>query len=189
MIRVAVIRVTLGLVVILAWGCGHAAMAHPFHVSIAEAEFNAQTGKLEVALRVHPHDLELALERRAGHTVDLDETEQVDQLITSYLQEVFVLRPDAGTSLRLAWVGKEVGVKFAWLFFEFPLPEISGAWTVENRIFHQRLEDQVNTITFKQQRGERSLSFTRSHARRKLQLPLAARRSAAPQGPTAPSAD
>ena len=35
--------------------------AHPHHVSIAEAEWNLKTRSLEVALKVHPNDLERAL--------------------------------------------------------------------------------------------------------------------------------
>ena len=57
----------------LALGLGGAAPAaegvHPFHVTLAEAEYNAESRRLEVALRVyHPLDLETALTRRAGRT-------------------------------------------------------------------------------------------------------------------------
>ena len=37
--------------------------AHPSHVAIAEAEWNQESKKMEVALRVRPEDLEEALTR------------------------------------------------------------------------------------------------------------------------------
>ncbi len=167
------IRTVLGLFLLLA--CVRSTMAHPFHVSIAEAEFNAKTGKLEVALRVHPVDLESALEKRVGRAVDLDKTAGVDQLITAYLREVLVIQCKGAHPLKLTWVGKEVGIKFAWLFFEYSCHEAKGEWTVTNQIFHDRLADQVNTITFKQHRAQRSLTFTRSRSQRNLSLPLASK--------------
>ncbi len=171
-----VVRSVLGLLLLMVGV--PSATAHPFHVSIAEADFNAKTGKLEVALRVHPADLERALEDRVGRAVDLDKTPDVDRLITAYLRAVLVIQREGAKPLKLHWVGKEVGIKFAWLFFEFACPDATrpnakGHWTVTNRIFHAQMANQVNTITFKQQRGERSLSFTRSRAVRKLELPLA----------------
>ena len=56
--------VCLGLVLCL--GFVGPVMAHPFHASIAEAEFNADSGKLEVALRLHPVDLEAVLREKHG---------------------------------------------------------------------------------------------------------------------------
>ena len=73
------------------------AAPHPFHVTIAEADYNEESGKLEVALRIYnPGDLEEALGRRAGERVDLERTENVDDLIVAYLRG----RPDRRAARR-----------------------------------------------------------------------------------------
>lgn len=64
---------------------------HPFHVATAETRWNLETRKLEVSIRCHPVDLETALRRRTGKKIDLDKTENIDQLLTEYLSETFQL--------------------------------------------------------------------------------------------------
>ena len=48
--------------------------------------------RLEVALRVSPEDLETALTKRAEDKVRLDDSREVDEHITAYLKEHFMLR-------------------------------------------------------------------------------------------------
>ena len=79
------------------------ASAHPRHVSIAEAEFNRESGHFEVALRVRPEDLEQAL-ARTGPRVVLEKTPDVDKRITAYLKRHFSLR-NGGAVQELEWVG------------------------------------------------------------------------------------
>lgn len=88
----------------------HALFAHPFHTSSAEMEFNAKSGRYEVALKVLTVDLEKALAKHASANkrlaaeetklfahlrnrarVDLDKTPGIDKLITSYLKSNFFL--------------------------------------------------------------------------------------------------
>ena len=143
------------------------AQAHPTHVSIAEAEFNEKTGHLEVALRVHPIDLEHALRKRTKTRVDLDKTPDVDKLILDYLQSVFVVKNSPEEQpYKLKWVGKEVTVKSAWLFFEIPkLKHIEGR-LFSNAIFFETLENQVNTINFRQGEQKATLHLTQDRPRR-----------------------
>ncbi len=152
----------------------HVAAGHPFHVSIAEAEFNRSTKKLEVALRVHPSDLEAILSRRTKNRVDLDRTKDVDHLITQYVRETFVVRPKGGEPLKLKWVGKEVDARYAWLYFEFPCTAQPGVWEVTDTILCDWLKDQSNTILFRQGDQRFSLNFRQEQPTRTLQLPLSA---------------
>ncbi len=158
--------------------------AHPFHVSIADAEFNRQSGKLEVALRVHPVDLEGILSRRVGHSVDLDQTPDVDQQIVAYLRETIRVHRSTEEPLPLEWVGKEVGAKYVWLYFEFACPEPTGRWEVTNRLFMDWLADQTNTMTFRLGDERRSLSFTGEEARRWLDVPWNAASPPVSRGPS-----
>jgi hypothetical protein len=150
------------------------AAAHPFHASIAEAEFNAKTNKIEVAMRLHPVDLEAVLRQIEGKPVDLDKTKNIDQLIVSYLAANFRIietgtafekaeKVEAATkskadrkALKLHWVGKEIARKWAWVYFEFDIPSRRENYVIANTVFFDRLDDQVNTVNFRD--GERRWS-------------------------------
>lgn len=141
--------------------CGVAG-AHPYHVVFAEAEANPETGRLQVAMRVFPEDLERALERMSGRErVDLDQTEGVDELIARYLARTVLLRDpeasreegDAPALSTIRWVGKEVGIRHAWLYFEVELgrPDAEGL-EVSLRAMFEIEPTQENTVRFR--RGE-----------------------------------
>ena len=151
--------------------CASTAVAHPFHVSIAEMEFNAPRRRLEVALRVHPLDLEKALMRREGERVDLDRTADIDRHLAAYVQEVFLVKTSAGAPCRVTWVGKEVTLKDAWLYFEVPLPADARQFTLSNRTFFELQEDQSNTMTLRLGAQRRTLRCTRAAPRVTFEIP------------------
>jgi hypothetical protein len=152
----------------LASGAG----AHPFHVTIAEADHNAETGMLEVAIRIYnPGDLEEALSRRVGERVNLERTEDVDEAILAYLKEAIVVERAEGEKAELAWVGKEVTVKTAWLYVEIPLPEGPEGATFTNTLLFEVEPDQVNTMVFGRGKERRSLRFNRSSPTHTLRRP------------------
>ena len=168
--------------------------AHAFHVSVAEAEVNHRTKRIEVALRLHPSDLERALEqmsrstKRSYRRIQLEKEPKVDELILRYLQSSIQLHElkDKTTakktgsartskSAKLVWVGKEVDVKWAWLYFEIPIPKkgLQNA-TLSNKVFFELLDNQVNTIVLKDGKRKQTLSFDKSHGTRRIKLPQAA---------------
>lgn len=72
-------------------------VAHPYHVSMAEVNWNAKTRKFEVALCVWPADLEKALGQQEGRTIDLAKEPNVDQMMEAYVVRRFFLRADPAT--------------------------------------------------------------------------------------------
>ena len=75
----------IGLAVLLT---GSVTEAHPFHVTWAEAEWNSETGMLEVALRVHPGDLENVLRQRTQQQILLADA-SAEKAVEEYLRETF----------------------------------------------------------------------------------------------------
>jgi hypothetical protein len=156
--------------------------AHPFHASIAEAEFNVKTGKLEVALRLHPVDLEAALRDIHGKAVDLDNTKNIDDLILNYLNTHFRIaetrtklqkslarkNQTPRKSLQLNWIGKEITTKWTWAYFEFDTPANLADYSIVNTIFFDRLDDQVNTINFRNGTRRWSRHFTIDNSENRL---------------------
>jgi hypothetical protein len=151
------------LTLALALAPGGVAGAHPYHVVFAEAEANPETEVLQVAMRVFPEDLERALERMSERArVDLDQTEDVDELIARYLARTVLLREppaqgdeavDAIEPSVIRWVGKEVGIRHAWLYFEVEIgrPDPEGL-EISLRAMFEIEPTQENTVRFR--RGE-----------------------------------
>ena len=140
--------------------CVHAVESpHPYHVSLAEVEFNAKSGNFEVALCVWPTDLEKALSTQEGRTVDLQQDKELDKALQRYVQRRFLIRSSedkkdrdvqanleikAGDVGSVRWVGHQVSLKQVWLFFEVKGDNQQQDWTIENRVFFELNDDQLN---------------------------------------------
>lgn len=133
--------------------------SHPNHVSSAEVNWNQKTGNFEVALCVWPADLEKALANDQSKIIDLDKVENLDEMIKSYIEKKFLIRraqsePSTGRSNQhgsnsvqaIRWVGHERDLKAAWLYFEVEGEKLGSQWTIENRVFFEMNEDQLNQI-------------------------------------------
>lgn len=132
---------------------------HPYHVSNAEVNWNPKSGNFEVALCVWPADLERALAQDLQRSIDLDKVENLDSLILAYVEKRFLIRPagtpesHAGVSPDVAsdattirWVGQEHNLKTAWLYFEVQGGKQGPQWTIENRMFFELNDDQLNHV-------------------------------------------
>ena len=132
--------------------------SHPYHVSHAEVNWNEASGNFEVALCVWPADLEKALKGDTGKSVDLDEVENLDQLLEAYIGKKFRITSSDGQgdsnsekapASSIRWVGHERDLKKAWLYFEISGDKTVRKWKVENRVFFELNEDQLNHVDFK----------------------------------------
>lgn len=150
------------------------ATAHPFHVSVTEAEWNADTKRLEVAIRLSAEDLEAALNERAENKIALDDTETSDEAVQAYLKESFIVRrTEKDDPLELEWVGKEVTTKAAWLYFELAAPDGVEGFELTNRVLFDAEESQINTVNVKSQGRKASLRCDRKHPTALIQFDAA----------------
>ena len=140
--------------------------SHPFHVSSAQVNWNSKTGNFEVALCVWPADLEKAIARQQAKPIDLDDVENVDELMQEYIAGRFRIRVPNGSkpgdsaasvptvanldsedrTTAIRWVGHEMDLKKAWLYFEVTGDRQPERWAIENRIFFELNEDQMNQV-------------------------------------------
>lgn len=67
---------------------------HPFHTSVAEIDWNDESKKWEVSLRIHAGDLELALSRDLRTKFNV-ESEDAPARIQAYLAQRFLLLPQS----------------------------------------------------------------------------------------------
>ena len=152
------------------------AIVHPFHVTYAEAQWNPDGSRLQVALRMSPMDLDNALSKASGRRVLLEkETSEAKRaLVENYLRDaIYLASSKEATSKELGqekelqqqqrrkrfhWVGLEDEVRYTWVYFELEVPageaisgEESGVaaerkYWLHHRVFFETEETQINTL-------------------------------------------
>ncbi len=150
------------------------ASAHPLHLSHAEADFNRDTGKLEVAVKVFADDFETQLTARAGHRVSLEKTPaaELDALCLAELAATFTVKSCDGAPQPLHWVGRELkdAENHLWLYFEAPLPGGAAGARIFHGVLGDLFRDQLNsvlvrdagravTLVYFPDRGEKTVVF------------------------------
>jgi hypothetical protein len=168
-------NVTIGrLLAIVLWaaaqvGLAASAEAHPFHFSFAEGTWNEQTQRLEVALRLEPHDLEATLRQHAGRAVTL-EAPTTEKLMQEYLQKSVRLETSRGKPAEIRWVGSEIKIKAVWLYFEVPLPHGLEGVKITNTLLLEHLPNQVNVMALSQGEQATALYFSAKKSTLLVQL-------------------
>ncbi len=101
---------------------------------------------------------EKALKGDSGKSIDLDKAEDLDRLMETYVAKKFrITQANVQANLNskntelvsIRWVGHERNLKKAWLYFEIPGDKVNRQWKVENRVFFELNEDQLNHVDFK----------------------------------------
>jgi hypothetical protein len=141
--------VSSGLILFLA--CAFSPLrveAHKFHASFATLNYNEQSKSVEVTMRIFPDDLEAALSKQLGRSVKLEKSKESSLMIMNYLRKTFELK-QGGRVQTFRWVGMELGVDSAWLYFEAKLPAgIVGA-QIRNQFLCELFDDQTNVVSIK----------------------------------------
>lgn len=126
-------------------------LAHPYHTSLMEMEWNAEAQQWELALRFLPEDLEDALQLAAGKRVDLERTAGVDELMLEYIRQHLKLLPatapaedGAADTNTWQWVGKEVGYKAIWIYLT--VKASAPPLRLGNSLLFERNPQQVNRV-------------------------------------------
>lgn len=135
---------------------GASSRAHPYHTSTAQIDVRGE--RLEIALKAEPEDLEQALTRLAGRRVHLDRDTDVDRWALEYLRTHFIVRHETAGPRPLTWVGKDVSIAEAWLFFECTVPGGARAHVLLDTMFFDIAPTQTNLVLVND--GERSHSLT-----------------------------
>lgn len=97
--------------------------AHPFHSSTTEIEWNASSGKFEVAMRLRIADLEDALSAIQKRRVNVETDPNRERFVKAYLQKHFSIGDRKDEKCLLHWVGMELELHDAWVYFE---AEVAG---------------------------------------------------------------
>ena len=128
--------------------------SHPFHVSCAEIEYNQNRETFEVALCVWPEDLAKAVSKMEEESIDIDALSEAkrDEIFKKYVFQKFrfvdasVAGNEQPLPATIRWIGSELDVKKGWLYFEVDAKSAGTQWTIENQMFFELNEDQLNQV-------------------------------------------
>ena len=151
--------------------------AHSLHQSTAEADWNAETQKLEVSLTVFVNDLELALMRQSEREMRVGKTAKdvFDAQARLYLSKCFIVTDVTGQKIKIEWIGCELDAStqktaeptLTW-FFEITLPLGLKGVSVWNGIFCDLFADEVNLLLLRKGSEKIQMLFQKGTAAQNL---------------------
>lgn len=145
------------LIAVALTGLGEQAFAsHPFHVTRAEVEYNAKRQTFEVAICVWPEDLQRAVSKMEKRDVKIDTESETkrDEIFGRYVARNFKFvaksksadKNEKPSTAKIRWIGSELEVKQGWLYFEVDAKTAATNWSIENRMFFELNDDQLNQV-------------------------------------------
>ena len=140
------------------------ANGHPVHASYAEMEYNPESRSLEVALRLQPEDLNHLL-KPDGTKGEKSRPKDFGTRIVPVLKKYFHVTDPDSKMREIKWIGHEVDLKEAWLYFEISLDDARiQQCMVENSLFLGNRPRQINTVFLKHGRRSNSFHFFRGNS-------------------------
>lgn len=148
--------------------------AHPIHTSLAEANYDAPTRTLQVALRVFADDFEAALTSQEKRKISLARTapDEFEALTRAYLSQHFTVKSSAGTAVPLRWVRREwkEAANELWLYFDAPLPDgVEGA-VIHHALLREEFSNQINSVQVRDGERRTTLVFLPSHREKRVKF-------------------
>lgn len=127
-------------------------VAHDFHLSVCEINYNSTTKALEISYKVFIDDLELALKENGAKKMHLGtekESEEADYEIYEYLKQNFSLSSTEVYSYN--YIGKEMSPEedAFWCYLEIENIEPPVSLEIKNEVLLSTFDDQKNIVQIK----------------------------------------
>ena len=145
---------------------------HEQKTALTDILFNYRTGNLEIAHRLSLHDAEHTLYKATGLDEDLTQSSKAREALAQYVAGNFHLSSKSKPKLKLCLVGQEIDRGFLWVYQETPIPTSSfSVFTIENKILHNVVKGQVNTLNIRNQGKVTSFVFKANTGKLRYALP------------------
>ena len=138
-------------------------LVHPYHISVCDIVFDAETKALQVSQRVFLDDLEETLSEQFDLKVDvLNPPDKAfrDSLIQVYLFKHIDIEVD-GKAKNRVYIGNEITEDGMWCYIEYTGVKKVKELKVRNTVFFDKFDDQANIVHFKYQGVTKSLKLDR----------------------------
>lgn len=147
----------------------NAAMAHNYHMGLADIGYNAATGNTEIVHTYTAHDVEALLTHLHGRQFDLG-LEEDQAVLRRYLDQHFVLTVK-GRRLPLQWVGIKASADTITVFQQIDGAALPAGATLVNGVLMDFLPRQINTVNVGGSTGRATVTLTFTAAQSKQRLP------------------
>lgn len=168
----------VALILLLICSANGTQAAHPFHVCVAQMEWNGENQLWEVSIRLHPQDLERVLSQSRGKPTSIEDPD-FSKHATPFLNKQFAIvdtpksmtlqdlvaaidRKDSLPTSELRWVGMEPERGWLWIHLEMTPPKEAGgqSWLL-HRIFLDQIDRQENSVRIVNGANRYALQFKR----------------------------
>ena len=133
--------------------------AHPFKASVSEINYNAETGSLEITLKLFTDDLEGCITVRTGELLYLDTGNELPSAVRSindYVQSGMRIMLN-GKPVTLEFLGKEQEPGVTWCYLESGEVTYPSELTVYNSIMTELYPTQSNIVHIQVEKQRKSL--------------------------------
>lgn len=140
-------------------------LLHPVHETTSEVEWNAESRRIEVALRLDVLDEQWLRRQSSGKAGQSD-------WIVRYLRQKYRIAelPKRGEedSTRYHWIGREVEGSHVWWYFEIePIDGTRPEW-IDVRVLQNRETNYTHQILLLGQKPHRSMTLSMDRPRKQL---------------------
>lgn len=124
------------------------AFKHPFYLSVSDLKYNAHEKAIQGTVRLFVNDLESALKKSKGKTVDLintNDTAQIKKTLNEYLVNHFSLKLNKQLKPFIV-LGYEVEQESIWIYIEFRKCSLPKTVEIENTLLYDYIKSQTNIV-------------------------------------------
>ncbi|PBQ34187.1 hypothetical protein CNR22_21245 [Sphingobacteriaceae bacterium] len=136
--------------------------SHPFYLSVTDLKYNRAEKALQGSVKVFINDLEGALKKAHGQTIDLinpRDTLKIQKLLEDYLKKHLLLKIN-GQLKSFNLLGFENEQEAIWLYIELKNCSFPKKIEIENTVLYDHIKDQTNIMHLEVQGQKKSLKVS-----------------------------
>lgn len=138
-------------------------VAHAYHTSITQLEYNAKLKIYECSIRTFTDDLEKAIGLATKNPkLKIVNGDKTDTLIWQYITKHFSIKKADGTLAKFEYLGKENEDIATWIYLEIPADAIKTGHIITYSLLTEVFDDQVNIFNIINQGQKKTLMFDSS---------------------------
>lgn len=160
MIRAALLALALAL-------ASGGALAHNYHMGIADISYNPASGSTEIVHTYTGHDVEALLTQVYQRQFDLGQKDS-EAALRRYVEKQFYIMAANGKRLHLDWVGIRVNADNVVIFQEIPHTRLAPGARIHHQLLTDFLPSQRNTLNVQDGEKIQTLFFDQKN----VELPV-----------------
>ena len=137
-------------------------LAHDFHASVTQMQYNPKEKAFEISIRLFTDDLEKALTQELNTPVRLSPGSKSDAILEKYIQARFSYVTPQKQPKSIKYVGHEVEADANWIYLEMPYTDVFRGGLLKQNVLMEAFEDQVNMVNIQYQGQKKTFVFRKN---------------------------